>query len=147
DPPIIHRDVKPSNILLDELFNAKLSDFGISRSTPDIIQTHISTAPAGTLGYVDPQYFLRRHLAPSSDVYSYGVVLLELITGQKAIDHGRLEEFNLVEWVTLKFQEDDLESVVDPYLLHDNLHQDFATVIGLALKCTAFDRFKRPSMK
>ncbi|XP_057858723.1 probable LRR receptor-like serine/threonine-protein kinase At2g23950 isoform X3 [Cryptomeria japonica] len=163
DPPIIHRDVKPSNILLDEHFNAKLSDFGISRTTPDIINTHVSTAPAGTLGYVDPQYFLRRHLAPSSDVYSYGVVLLELITGQKAIDHNHLEETNLVEWhlldyepvsfdpfgnqVKIKFQEDNLESVIDRHILHDNLLQECLPVIELALKCTAFDSFSRPSMK
>ncbi|XP_057858716.2 probable LRR receptor-like serine/threonine-protein kinase At1g06840 isoform X10 [Cryptomeria japonica] len=147
DPPIIHRDVKPSNILLDEHFSAKLSDFGISRTTPDIINTHISTAPAGTMGYVDPQYFLRRHLAPSSDVYSYGVVLLELITGQKAIDHDRLEEFNLVEWVKIKFQEDNLESIIDRHLLHGNPLQEFLPVIKLALKCTTFDRVGRPSMK
>lgn len=147
EPPIIHRDIKPSNILLDEHFHAKLSDFGISKSTPDFIDTHISTSPAGTLGYLDPQYFMRRQLTPSSDVYSFGVVLLVLISGQKAIDHTRLDEFNLAEWVNIKFGEGDIESVVDPNLKDQYNIEDVRTVIDLALKCSAFERCGRPTIK
>lgn len=147
DPPIIHRDVKPSNILLDEHMNAKLSDFGISRSTTEMIDTHISTGPAGTLGFVDPHYFLRKHLTRSSDVYSYGVVLLMLITAQKAIDRDRVEEVNLVEWVKLKYQADDLDSIIDSQLLvRETFPQSVRTVTELALKCAAFDRSERPLM-
>ncbi|XP_057845421.2 LRR receptor kinase BAK1 isoform X2 [Cryptomeria japonica] len=147
EPPIIHRDIKPSNILLDEHFHAKLSDFGISKSTPDFVDTHISTGPAGTLGYLDPQYFMRRQLTPSSDVYSFGVVLLVLISGQKAIDHTRLDEFNLVEWVNIKFEEGDIDSIVDPNLKEDYNVEDVRTVTELALKCSAFERSGRPTMK
>lgn len=147
DPPIIHRDIKPSNILLDEHLHAKLSDFGISRTTTDFINTYISTGPAGTCGYVDPHYFLRKHLTLSSDVYSYGVVLLVLITGQKAIDHDRVEEVNLVEWVKVKSQKDDLESIIDSHLLaREKFPQSFRTITELALKCAAFERSERPTI-
>eukprot|EP01018_Ginkgo_biloba_P005690 Gb_08920 [translate_table: standard] len=97
--------------------------------------------------YLDPQYFLRRHLSTSSDVYSFGIVLLVLITGKKAIDCNRADELTLVEWVKIKFQEGDLKSIADPLLADDFLPEDFRTVTELALKCAAFERFERPSMK
>ncbi|CAK9867182.1 unnamed protein product [Sphagnum jensenii] len=107
DPPVIHRDVKPSNILLDENLIAKVSDFGISKENQDSF-THISTHPAGTAGYLDPEYFLRRQLTTASDVYGYGVLLLEIVTGQQAIDHMRLEEMNLIKWEVLTLLEPHL---------------------------------------
>lgn len=147
EPPVIHRDVKPSNILLDDHFNAKLSDFGISKSTAELVRTHVSTGPAGTFGYFDPQYFLRQQLTPASDVYSFGVVLLVLVSGQRAIDHNRIDDFNLVEWVKVKFQEGGMKSIVDPNLNDDYNREDVRTVTELALNCAAFDMPKRPSMK
>eukprot|EP01018_Ginkgo_biloba_P005687 Gb_08923 [translate_table: standard] len=97
--------------------------------------------------YLDPQYFLRRHLSTSSDVYSFGIVLLVLITGKKAIDFSRADELTLVEWVNIKFQEGNLKSIADPLLADDFLPEDFRTVTELALKCAAFERSERPSMK
>lgn len=86
------RDVKTSNILLDSEWNARLSDLGISRLGPQGQHTHVVTDPRGTPGYCDPEYFRTYHLTLKSDVYGFGVVLLELLTGQKAIDRQRYDE-------------------------------------------------------
>lgn len=99
-PPVIYRDLKCSNILLGEDYNPKLSDFGLAKVGPIGDKTHVSTRVMGTYGYCAPDYAMTGQLTFKSDIYSFGVVLLELITGRKAIDHRKpAKEQNLVAWV------------------------------------------------
>ena len=102
NPPVIYRDLKSSNILLDIGFHPKLSDFGLAKLGPVGDKTHVSTRVMGTYGYCAPEYAMTGQLTLKSDVYSFGVVLLELITGRKAIDNSRAPgEHNLVAWVCM----------------------------------------------
>lgn len=102
DPPVIYRDFKASNILLDEDFSPKLSDFGLAKLGPTGDKSHVSTRVMGTYGYCAPEYALTGQLTTKSDVYSFGVVFLEIITGRRVIDNTRAtEEQNLVTWVRL----------------------------------------------
>lgn len=101
NPPVIYRDFKSSNILLDEGFHPKLSDFGLAKLGPVGDKSHVSTRVMGTYGYCAPEYAMTGQLTVKSDVYSFGVVLLELITGRRAIDSTRPHgEQNLVSWVS-----------------------------------------------
>jgi serine/threonine protein kinase len=100
DPPVLYRDFKASNVLLDENFNPKLSDFGLAKLGPTGDKTHVSTRVMGTYGYCAPEYALTGQLTAKSDVYSFGVVFLEMITGRRVIDSSRpAGEKNLVSWV------------------------------------------------
>lgn len=100
--PVIFRDFKASNILLDENFEPKLSDFGLAKLAPTGDKTHVTTRVMGTYGYCAPEYALTGQLTAKSDVYSFGVVFLELITGRRVIDKSRpSEEQNLVTWVCM----------------------------------------------
>ncbi|CAK9879813.1 unnamed protein product, partial [Sphagnum jensenii] len=97
--PVIYRDFKTSNILLDADYNAKLSDFGLAKDGPEGDKTHVSTRVMGTYGYAAPEYVMTGHLTSRSDVYSFGVVLLEMLTGRRSMDKNRPSgEQNLVEW-------------------------------------------------
>lgn len=103
NPSVIYRDFKASNILLDENFNPKLSDFGLAKLGPTGEKTHVSTRVMGTYGYCAPEYASTGQLTTKSDVYSFGVVFLEIITGRRVIDSSRpSEEQNLVVWVSYK---------------------------------------------
>lgn len=103
NPPVIYRDLKSSNILLDHDFNAKLSDFGLAKLGPMGNSSHVSSRVMGTYGYCAPEYQRTGQLTAKSDVYSFGVVLLELITGRRAIDiRRRNREQTLVSWVFLR---------------------------------------------
>lgn len=100
NPPVIYRDLKSSNILLNEGFNAKLSDFGLAKLDPMGDEIHVSSKVMGTYGYCAPEYARTGELTVKADVYSFGVVLLELITGRSAIDTSKpTSEQNLVSWV------------------------------------------------
>ncbi|KAM7254940.1 hypothetical protein ACFE04_020181 [Oxalis oulophora] len=151
-PPIYHRDVKSSNILLDEKFNAKVSDFGLSRlvETSENNDTHIFTSAQGTLGYLDPEYYHNFQLTDKSDVYSFGVVLLELLTSKKAIDFNREEEsVNLVVYMKKIMDEEKLMEVVDPFLKETGSQLEMETMKSfgyLAAGCLD-QRKNRPSMK
>ncbi|KAJ7960734.1 Kinase family protein, partial [Quillaja saponaria] len=106
NPPVIYRDFKASNILLDEEFNPKLSDFGLAKLGPTGDKTHVSTRVMGTYGYCAPEYALTGQLTTKSDVYSFGVVFLEMITGRRVIDNTRpTEEQNLVSWAQPLFKD------------------------------------------
>lgn len=103
NPSVIYRDFKASNILLDEKFNPKLSDFGLAKLGPTGDKTHVSTRVMGTYGYCAPEYASTGQLTTKSDVYSFGVVFLEIITGRRVIDNSLpSEEQNLVVWVSYK---------------------------------------------
>jgi serine/threonine protein kinase len=149
-PPIYHRDIKSSNILLDEQLDGKVSDFGLSRlAVPGL--SHVSTCAQGTLGYLDPEYYRNYQLTDKSDVYSFGVVLLELLTSKRAIDFSRGEDdVNLAVHVQRAADEERLLDVADPAMKScaTQLELDTMKALGfLALGCLEERRQNRPSMK
>ncbi|XP_031494326.1 wall-associated receptor kinase-like 20 [Nymphaea colorata] len=149
-PPIYHRDVKSSNILLDDKCNAKVSDFGLSRLI-DPEQTHVSTCVQGTIGYLDPEYYRNYQLTDKSDVYSFGVVLLELLTSKKVIDRQRdSKEVNLFNYVQHRVDEGKAMEVVDEKLkcgASPRSLESMKTFCSLAMGCLEERRQDRPSMK
>uniref|UniRef100_A0A0A0KDE6 Protein kinase domain-containing protein n=1 Tax=Cucumis sativus TaxID=3659 RepID=A0A0A0KDE6_CUCSA len=146
--PVIHRDIKSTNILLDHNFTAKVSDFGASKLVP-MDQTQLSTMVQGTLGYLDPEYLLKSELTEKSDVYSFGIVLLELITGKKAVCFdGPEAERNLAMYVLCAMKEDRLAEVVDKEMVMDEgkLNQ-IKEVSKIAKECVRVRGEERPNMK
>uniref|UniRef100_A0A0E0MP92 Protein kinase domain-containing protein n=1 Tax=Oryza punctata TaxID=4537 RepID=A0A0E0MP92_ORYPU len=151
-PPILHRDVKSSNILLDGDLRPKLADFGLSRAVGrlEASVSHVSTAPQGTPGYVDPEYHQNFHLSDKSDVYSFGVVLLELITAMKVVDFARpAAEVNLASLALDRIGKGRVDDIVDPALVDRGdewVMRSVRHVSELAFRCLAFQKDVRPCM-
>jgi serine/threonine protein kinase len=146
-PPLIHRDVKTQNILLSDDLEAKISDFGLMKAFADDFKTHVTTLPAGTLGYLDPEYYNTSQLSEKSDVYSFGVVLLELITGQPpAVPVSNTESIHVALWVRQKLSEGDIASIADPRMGGQYDVNSVWKVAELALKCKEKPSRERPTM-
>ncbi|XP_042500702.1 receptor-like serine/threonine-protein kinase At1g78530 isoform X2 [Macadamia integrifolia] len=144
-PHIIHRDIKSSNILLDQNMEARVSDFGLATlMEPD--KTHVSTFVAGTFGYLAPEYFDTGRATAKGDVYSFGVVLLELLTGKRPMDEAFIEEgTKLVTWVKAVVDDKKEEHVIDHTLGCCPL-EEVNSVFSIALMCLESDPSKRPTM-
>nr|XP_025884251.1 probable receptor-like protein kinase At1g49730 isoform X1 [Solanum lycopersicum] len=146
DPPLCHRDIKSSNILLDENFVAKVADFGLAHASKDgsICFEPVNTEIKGTPGYMDPEYVITQELTEKSDVYSYGVVLLELITGRRAIQDNK----NLIEWAEIFMtSESKITELVDLNIGDSYDFDQLQTLLAIVRWCTQREGRARPSIK
>ncbi|WOG83322.1 hypothetical protein DCAR_0102497 [Daucus carota subsp. sativus] len=148
DDRVIHRDVKTSNILLDDNLAAKISDFGLSRTGPaNQTCTYVSTRVKGTHGYLDPYYVATHRLTRKSDVYAFGVVLFEVLCGRPAVDTGLDEEqIGLAGWAQHCFKEGLLEQIIDPSIKADISSDSQTTFVDIAIKCLHNQPKLRPTM-
>eukprot|EP01018_Ginkgo_biloba_P015871 Gb_38241 [translate_table: standard] len=144
-PPVIHRDIKSSNILIDQEHNARVADFGLSLLGPADSDSPLSELPAGTLGYLDPEYYRLHYLTTKSDVYSFGVLLLEILSGRKAIDM-QYEEGNIVEWAVPLIRAGEISSILDPALEPPLNMEALYRIAQIAARCVKMRGKERPSM-
>ncbi|KAJ9693520.1 hypothetical protein PVL29_009464 [Vitis rotundifolia] len=147
NPPIIHRDIKSTNILLDENLTAKVADFGLSKLVSDSGKGHVSTQVKGTLGYLDPEYYMTQQLTEKSDVYSYGVVMLELVSARQPIEKGKY----IVREVRMAMNKNDeehygLREIMDPAIRNVTNLIGFGKFLELAMQCVEESAGDRPTM-
>ncbi|XP_041015248.1 putative leucine-rich repeat receptor-like serine/threonine-protein kinase At2g19230 [Juglans microcarpa x Juglans regia] len=145
-PPIIHRDLKPPNILLNDQMQAKIADFGLSRAFANENDTHVSTCPAGTFGYVDPEFAASGNFRKESDVYSFGIILFELITGRPAIIRGPMQNDHILDWVYPLIEMADIQNIVDPRLEGEFSTTSAWKVVEIAMSCALPVAIQRPDM-
>ncbi|KAL5655965.1 hypothetical protein ACJX0J_035284, partial [Zea mays] len=146
DPKVVHRDIKSSNILIDDEFNSKVSDFGLAKLL-NSDKSHINTRVMGTYGYVAPEYANSGMLNEKSDIYSFGVVLLECATARDPVDYSKpADEVNLIEWLKMMVTSKRAEEVVDPNLNVKPPKRALKRTILVGFKCVDPDADKRPKM-
>ncbi|GMH20685.1 hypothetical protein Nepgr_022526 [Nepenthes gracilis] len=151
-PRIIHRDIKSANILLENNFEAKVADFGLAKLAEELdVNTHVSTRVMGTFGYMAPEYASSGKLTEKSDIFSFGVVLLELITGRKPVDESQpLGDESLVEWarplLTQALETEEFEEVADPRLGGNYVPSQMFRMVEAAAACVRHSASKRPRM-
>jgi len=146
NPPIIHRDIKSTNILLDENLTAKVGDFGLSKLVADSEKGHVSTQVKGTLGYLDPEYYMTQQLTDKSDVYSFGVVMLELITAKQPIEKGKYVVREVRMAMDKQAECYGLKEMMDPAIRNANNLIGFERFVELAMRCVEESAAERPAM-
>ena len=146
-PPIVHRDIRSSNVLLYDDFVAKIADFSLTSQSSDTAARLHSTRVLGTFGYHAPEYAMTGQITHKSDVYSFGVVLLELLTGRKPVDHTMPKgQQSLVTWATPRLSEDKVKQCVDPKLENDYPPKAIAKMAAVAALCVQYEADFRPNM-
>ncbi|XP_038890017.1 LRR receptor-like serine/threonine-protein kinase IOS1 [Benincasa hispida] len=145
-PPIIHRDIKSSNILLNEYLQAKLADFGLSRAFPiEGGATHVTTKVVGTPGYLDPEYYTSYKLTEKSDVYSFGIVILELVTGRPVLVKTS-DKSHIIQWVDYNINQGDIYTIIDPKIKDECNTNSVWKAVDIGMSCTAINPISRPAM-